>query len=98
MADISKPGFHKLLVSGKVSHGPVLYYGIQIEATGTLETSKVYAGPDENEMYLFATYKNTVIGSEAFWLPEPLRFDQGLYIKLGDKVVSIVVLFDDLSS
>jgi len=95
MAENKIPRYRRLTASGEVARGPTLFYGIQIEATGTLETSKVYTGPDENEMYLFAAYKNTVTGSEAFWLPAPVHFDQGLYVKLGDKVTSILVLFDD---
>lgn len=96
MANDKKPRYRLLAVSGMVSRGPCLYYGIQIRASQVNETSKIYAGPDENEMYLFAIYNNPTKYSTQFWLPEPIRFDQGLYVKLGDNVNEILVLFEDL--
>lgn len=96
MVQDKDPRPRRLTASGMVSRGPCLFYGIQITASSAGETSKVFAGPDENDMYLFDIYKNSLAYSEPFWLPDPVRFDQGLYVKLGDNVTSILVLFEDL--
>ncbi len=86
--------YRRLTASAEIQRGPTDFYGIVIQASQLGEQTHVYASPDDNDMYLFDTYKNKSKDREQFLLNYPVRFSEGLYVKLTGNVKSVLVLFD----
>lgn len=91
-------GWRRLAASGEVSRGPTLFFGMIVDTSAANKTCTVYACPDENEMYLFESYNCTNKGSNNFVLPNPVYFDEGLYIKLGSNVDDVLAFYSPLET
>ncbi len=85
--------YRRLTASAEIQRGPTDFYGIVVQSSQSGEQTHVYAAPDDNDMYLFDTYINKSKNREQFLLRYPVRFSEGLYVKLTGNVVSVLVLF-----
>lgn len=90
--------YRRLTASAEVQRGPTDFYGIVIQASQSGEQTHVYASPDDNDMYLFDTYFNKSKNREQFLLRYPVRFSEGLYVKLTGNVSAVLVLFKPVST